>query len=125
MSHAHGAPFDKWRFLRGPDGVFGGALAGPVLGLGVDWHAIGAARQHAIFHFSVSIDFAGQNPADQEQKHHHAQRDQRPALAAILMRLAPSWIVLCSIVLSWIVSHGVFNRPITAMHRMYGVTAPI
>jgi hypothetical protein len=31
MSHAHRAPpFDKWRFLRGPDGDFGSALAGPV-----------------------------------------------------------------------------------------------
>lgn len=45
----------------------------------IDRHAIGAARHHAVLDFRVGIEFARQEPADDEQHHDDAERDQRRA----------------------------------------------
>src|SRR5579864_3239282 len=66
----------KRRVLR-----FAAAPASPARS--VERRAIGAARHQAIFQFSRRVELVGQQPADQEQRHHHAERDQRTPLAAI------------------------------------------
>jgi hypothetical protein len=69
--------------------LFSGAPeASALFGLGVDRHAIGAARQNAIFYLVIGIDFARQDPADKKQQHDNPQRDQGPALAVISFRRA-------------------------------------
>jgi hypothetical protein len=52
---------------------------------GLDGRAIGAARKQAIAYFSGTIEFVGQKPSDDKENHDDAQRDQRTALAVILV----------------------------------------
>src|SRR5271169_900684 len=52
--------------------------------LRIQGYAIGAAGHQAIFQFSRRIELVGQQPAEQEQDNHHAERDQGTPLAAVL-----------------------------------------
>ena len=45
----------------------------------MDRRAIGAARQNAILDLLIGREFAGQKPANDEQQHNDAERDQRLA----------------------------------------------
>jgi hypothetical protein len=49
--------------------------------LSIQGHAIGAARHQAIFQFPRDVELVGQQPADQEQHNHDAERDQGAPLA--------------------------------------------
>ena len=41
----------------------------------IERRAVSAAGHHAIFHLAVGIEFAGKQPADQEQQHDNAKGD--------------------------------------------------
>ena len=48
----------------------------------IERYAIGAARHQAILQLPRRVQLVGQQPADQEQDDHHAERDQGAPLAA-------------------------------------------
>ena len=45
-------------------------------GIGIDGHAIGAARHDAVLNFRIGIEFARQEPADDKQHDDDAERHQ-------------------------------------------------
>ena len=76
--------------------------------LGVERRAIGAPRHQAILDLVAGIQFAGQNPADHEQEHDHAQRDERAAAAWFLAVRSGIWglgVAFCSEL------NGIYGEP--------------
>jgi hypothetical protein len=51
---------------------------------GLDRRAIGPAGKEAILQFAVGVEFVRQKPADHEQNHDNAQRNEGTAAAAVL-----------------------------------------